>query len=172
MAASVLIREKNGVGETATDKTGGSVRFKNADNALVNATNPLVKPSAGSDRSYEKWLRLQIGVTGPTGEITNPQFYSDGTNNFGTGISCFIRTTNPGSYSQPAEPADDTAGTSVFTYDTGARKDMDVANPGPFTGTSVDIADYAVMWMTIGTTVVAPQNPTPSETFTFSYDET
>lgn len=172
MAATVLIREKNGAGETATDKTSGTIRFKNADNATVDANNPLVKPPSGTDRSYEKWLRLQIGGTGPTGQITNPQFYSDGTNNYGTGITCFIRTTNPGSYSTPAEPANDSAGTNVFSYNSGARKDMDVANAGPFTGTNTDIADYAVLWMGIDSTVTAPQNPTSSETFTFSYDET
>lgn len=172
MAASVQILEKNTSGETATDKTSGSIRFKNADNATVDANNPLVKPTSGQDRSFEKWLRLHIAGTGPTGVITNPQFYSDGTNNFGTGITCFIRTTNPGSFSTPAEPANDSAGTSVFSFSSGSRKDMDAVNAGPFSGTNLDIADYAVLWMTIDSTVSAPQNPTPSETFSFSYDET
>lgn len=172
MAATVLIREKNGAGETATDKTSGTIRFKNADNATVDAVNPLVKPASGNDRSFEKWLRLHIGGTGPTGQITNPQFYTDGTNNWGTGITGFIRTTNPGTYSTPAEPASDASGTDMFSFSSASRKDMDVANPGPFTGTNVDIADYAVLWMTLATTVSAPQNPTSSETITFSYDET
>ncbi len=172
MAATVLIREKNTVSETATDKTSGSVRFKNADNATVDINNPMVKPTSGADRSYEKWLRLYIAGTGPTGVITNPQFYTDGTNNFGTGITCFIRTTNPGVFATPAEPANDSAGTSVFTYVTGSRKDMDAINAGPFSGTTLDIADYAVVWMTIDSSVSAPQNPTPSESFVFSYDET
>ncbi len=35
MAASVQVRELNGAGETGTDKTSGTVRFKKADNATV-----------------------------------------------------------------------------------------------------------------------------------------
>ena len=172
MAATVLIREKNTAGETATDKTSGTVRYKKADDATVDANNPLVKPSAGNDRSYEKWMRLQIGGTGPTGVITSPVFYTDGTNNYGTGITAFIRTTNPGSFSTPAIPANDASGTDQFSYNSGAAKALDVANAGPFSGTSVDIADYAVLHMTLATSVAAPQNPTSSETLTFAYDET
>jgi hypothetical protein len=125
---------------------------------------------AGSDRSYEKWTRLRITGTGPTGEITNPNFYTDGSNNFGTGITAFVRTTNPGSYATPAIPANDTGGTSVFTYNSGSKKDIDVANAGPFTGTNVNIADYVVLWMTIDNTVTGP-GPTASETYSFSFDE-
>lgn len=172
MAATVLIREKNGAGETATDKTSGTLRFKNADNATVDAVNPMVKPPSGSDRSFEKWTRLQIGGTGPTGQITNPQFYTDGTNNYGTGINVYIRTTNPGTYSTPVEASGEGSATDVFTYNSGARKDMDVANAGPFSGTNQDIADYGVFHMKVDSTVAAPQNPTSSETFTWSYDET
>jgi len=172
MAATVQLREKNTAGEAATDKTSGTLRYKNADNATVDAVNPLVKPTAGNDRSFEKWTRLFIGGTGPTGEITNPNFYTDGTNNYGTGITAFIRTTNPGAYATPTEPANDASGTDMFTFNSGAKKDMDVANPGPFSGTNVDIADYGVLWMTLATSVAAPQNPTSSETLSWSYDET
>src|ERR1041385_8474829 len=115
MAATVLIREKNTAGETATDKTSGTIRFKKADDATVDANNPLVKPAAGSERSYEKWLRLNVSVA-PTGQITNPKFYTDGANGYGTGISLYVRTTNPGSFSTPAIPANDSAGTDAFTY--------------------------------------------------------
>lgn len=49
MAATVTILEKNGAGGTTTDKTGGTVRLKKADNSTVDLINPLVKPAAGSD---------------------------------------------------------------------------------------------------------------------------
>lgn len=170
MAATVLIREKNTAGETPTDKTSGTIRYKQADNATVDANNPLVKPSAGSQRSFEKWLRLDITV-GPTGSITSPVFYTDGTNSYGTGISAFIRTTNPGAFATPATPGNDSAGTDMFTYTAGSPKAIDVANAGPFSGTG-DIADYMVLWLTLATTVSAPQNPTSSETLTFQWNET
>ena len=35
MAATVQIREKNTAGQTATDKTSGTIRFKKADDATV-----------------------------------------------------------------------------------------------------------------------------------------
>ena len=170
MAATVLIREKNGAGETATDKTSGTVRFKAADNATVDINNPLVKPTAGNFRSYEKWLRLNFS-TGPTGQITSPRFYTDGSNGFGTGIALYARTTNPGSYSTPVTPSDDSAGTDAFSYTSGASKALDVANAGPFTGTG-DKGDYLVLWITLASSVSAPQNPTASETLTFQWDET
>ena len=47
MAATVQIVEKNGAGGTQTDKTSGTIRFKNADNATVDTGNPMVKPGAG-----------------------------------------------------------------------------------------------------------------------------
>jgi hypothetical protein len=174
MAATVLIYEWNGTSgsQASTDKTSGTVRFKVADNSTVDANNPMVKPTAGSNRSYQKYLRLHIGGTGPTGQITNPNFYTDGTNNFGTGISMYVKTTNPGSYATPAVPSDDSAGTDAFTYSSSAKKAINVANADPYTGTNTDIADFVVLWMTLATTVSAPQNPTSSETITFSYDET
>jgi hypothetical protein len=175
MSASVFIYEWNGTSgsQASTDKTSSTVRLKSADDSTVNIANPLVKPSTGNHtRSYEKWLRLHIGSTGPTGSITNPKWYTDGTNSFGTGIHLYIRTTNPGSYATPAVPADDSAGTDAFSFSSSAKKNMDVANPGPYTGTSTDIADWAVIWMTLDDTVSAPQNPTASETLTWAWDET
>lgn len=173
MAATVDIMEWNGTSgsEASTSKTSGTVRFKKADNATVDSNNPLVRPGGGgTDRSYEKWLRLRIGGTGPSGSITNPQLYSDGGNGLGTGVSAYIRTTNPGSYATPAIPGNDSAGTNLFTYVTGSRKDMDAVNAGPFTGTNTNIGDYAVLWFSIADT--AGPGTTPSETLTWTYDET
>lgn len=177
MAATVLIREWNGTtgSPTQTDKTSGTIRYRASNSATVDANNPLVKPSAGNFRSFEKWMQLRIGGTGPTGSITNPQWYTDGSNSYGTGISAFIRTTNvaSGSFVTPVTPANDASGTDQFTFVTGSRKNMDAATAGaPYSGTNVDIADFAVLWMTLASTVSAPQNPTSSETLTWSYDET
>lgn len=175
MAATVDIYEWNGTSgsQASTSKTSGTIRFKAADNALVNISNPLVKPGTGLQfRSFEKWLRLHIGATGPTGQITSPRFYTDGTNSFGTGISLYIRTTNPGTYATPATPGNDASGSDAFGFTAASTKDMNVANAGPFSGSNLDIADYAVMWMTLADTVSAPQNPTTSETLTWAWDET
>lgn len=168
MAATVLIREKNGAGETATDKTSGTVRFKNADDATVDLVNPLVKPGGGSfDRSFEKYLRIQVSVA-PAGNITNPVVYMTGSAE--TGQTLYFKTTNPGTYTQPAEATADTGYTDAFTYTSGSPKDMDVANAGPFTGTG-DKGDYLMAMMKIADNIAAP-GTLPAKTLTWAWDET
>lgn len=173
MAAVVNIMEWNGdqSAPTSGSKTGGTVRWKKADNLTVDINNPLVKPTAGSDRSYDKWLRLRCEGTAPTGQITNIQFYTDG-GSLGTGITVYAKTTNSGSYKSPEIPASDTGYTDASTYVVGSRKNMLTVNAGPFTTAFTDMGDFLMIHMTIGTTVTAPQNPTTSQTLTFTYDET
>lgn len=166
MAATMLIREKNGAGETATDKTSGTIRFKNADNATVDLVNPMVVPGSGTDFSYEKWLRLN--VSGTFTQIDNLNFYTDGTIGFGTGIAAYAKTTNPGTYTAPAEATTTTGYTDITAYTSGSPKPLDVANAGPFTGTG-DIGDYLVLMLTVDST--ASQGLKTAETLTFSWDE-
>jgi hypothetical protein len=169
MAAIVTINEHNSATpDTRTDKTSGVVRVRSNDSAAVDANNPLQKPSTGQfTRSFEKWLQLRIGATGPVGVITNMQFYTTG--GPGGGATVYVRTTNPTSYATPATPANDTAGTDATTYTTGSRK---AVGAGPYSGTNVNIGDFMVMWMTINDTVAAPQNPTSNLNLFVSYDET
>lgn len=168
MAATVLIREKNTAGETATDKTSGTVRFKTADNATVDLLNPMVKPAAGVNRSFQKWLRLNISVA-PAGSITSPRFFTDGANS-NTGVTMFISTTNPGTFSTPALETTDTGYTDAFTFTSASTKALDAVNAGPFSSTG-DFGDYIKMAMKIDTTVSAPGTLT-GETLTFQWDET
>lgn len=177
MSATVDIREWTGTtgSPVQTIKTSGDLRYKQANNSTVDAVNPLSKPSAGNQRSFEKWCQLRIGATGPTGQITNLQWYTSGTNPYGTGISAFVRTTNvaSGSFVTPTTPANDTAGTDQFTFSSGATKNADAATAGaPYTAINTDIGDFLVLWMTLATTVTAPQNPTASATLTHAWDET
>ena len=46
MPATIQIHEMSAL-DSGTDKTSGTVRFKDADNATVDANNPLVIPDAG-----------------------------------------------------------------------------------------------------------------------------
>lgn len=167
MAATVLIREKNTVSETATDKTSGTVRFKVADDATVDNNNPMVKPAAGSNWSFQKYLRGDITV-GPTGSITNWKFYTDGTES-NTGVTQYAKTTNP-SFATPVVETASTGYTDAFTYTSGSPKQLDAVNAGPYTSTG-DFGDYLKMAMAITSSVSAPGTLT-SETMTFSWDET
>lgn len=162
MAATVQIVEKNGAPGTQTDKTSGTIRFKNADNSTVDTANPMVKPGAGVDYSFEKWLRLN--VTGGTyTEITNIKAYMDGANGLGTGITLYAKAVT--AYSTPAEATATTGYTDAFTYTSGSPLSL---GAGPFTSTG-EKGDHLVMMLTVGT--AASGGITPSETLVVGWDE-
>jgi hypothetical protein len=162
MAATVQIIEKNGAGGTPTDKTSGTIRFKNADNSTVDLVNPMVKPGAGSDWSFQKWLRMN--VTGGTySQITNVKAYSDGSSGLGAGINVWAKAV--ASYATPAEETASTGYANFFTYTSGSALSL---GAGPFTGTG-EKGDHLVMAAEV--TSSASGGLTPSETLTLAWDE-
>lgn len=162
MAATVQIVEKNGAGGTTTDKTSGSIRFKNADNATVDLSNPMVVPGSGTDYSFEKWLRINITVA-PAGQISNVRAYSDGSNGLGTGMGLYAKAVT--SYATPAEATSTSGYTDFFTYNSGSALSL---GAGPYTGTG-EKGDHLVMIATVAST--ASGGITPSETLTIGWDE-
>lgn len=162
MAATVTIVEKNGAGATATDKTSGTIRFKNADDATVNTSNPMVVPPSGVDYSFEKWLRLN--VTGGTyTDISNIRAYMDGANGFGTGISLYAKAVT--SYTTPAEATSTSGYSNAFGYTSGSP--LDLGGDGS-TGTG-EKGDHLVMMMTVADT--ASGGVLTAETLTIAWDE-
>ena len=162
MAATVQIIEKNGAGGTGTDKTSGTIRFKNADDATVNTSNPMTKPGAGTDYSYEKWVRFN--VTGGTyTEITGIKAYCDGSVSFGTGVAVYAKAVT--AYSTPAEATSVSGYTDISTYTSGSPLTL---GAGPYTSTG-EKGDHLVMIMTVGTS--ASGGLTPTETLTIAWDE-
>ena len=162
MAATVQIIEKNGAGGTPTDKTSGTIRFKNADNATVDTANPMVKPPSGTDYSFEKWLRLN--VTGGTyTEITNVKAYSDGGDGLGTGVGLYAKAV--ASYATPAEATATTGYADFFSYTSGSALTL---GAGPYTSTG-EKGDHLVMMITVADT--ASGGMTPTETLTVAWDE-
>lgn len=162
MAATVQIVEKNGAGGTQTDKTSGTIRFKNADNATVDTSNPMVKPGAGSDFSFEKWLRFNVSG-GTYTQITNVRAYSDGANGLGTGVLLWAKAVT--SFATPAEATATTGYTNFFTYTSGSALTL---GAGPFTSTG-EKADHLVMMCEVQST--ASGGVTPTETLTIAWDE-
>ena len=162
MAATVQIVEKNGAGGTTTDKTSGTIRFKNADNSTVDTGNPMVKPGAGVDYSFEKWLRLNI-TGGSYTQITNIKAYTDGSSGFGTGVNLWAKAVT--AYSTPAEATASTGYANAFTYTSGAPLSL---GAGPYTGTG-EKGDHLVMVMEVQST--ASGGLTPTETLTIGWDE-
>lgn len=162
MAATVQIREKNGAGETATDKTSGTVRFKNADSAAVDTSNPMTVPTSGFDYSYEKYLAFYVSG-GTYTEITNIEMYTDGANGMGTGVGVYAKTS--ASYATPAEATSTTGYTDVFSYTSGSPLTV---GSGTYTSTG-DKGNYVMMICAVADT--ASSGVTPSETITWAWDE-
>lgn len=163
MAATVQIIEKNGAGGTGTDKTSGSVRFKNADDATVDLNDPLVVPSsAGYDYSFEKWLRLNV-TGGSYSQITNIRAYSDGANGMGTGVEVYAKAVS--SYATPAEATSTTGYSSLFGYTSGSSLSL---GAGPYTSTG-EKGDHLVLMARVSE--AASGGLTPSETLTVAWDE-
>ena len=162
MAATVQILEKNGAGGTGTDKTSGNIRFKNADNATVDTSNPMVKPGAGVDYSFEKWIRFNVSG-GTYTEITNVKAYMDGGNGLVTGVTLYAKAVT--TFAKPAEATGTAGYTDAFTYTSGSPLTL---GAGPFTSTG-EKADHLVMMLTVGTT--ASGGITPSETLSIVWDE-
>lgn len=162
MVATVQIGEKNGAGATFTDKTGGTVRMKTADNATVDNNNPITVPSSGNNYSFEKWTRLKCTVA-PSVQISNAKFYTDGANGYGTGVTLGVKGVL--SYATPVIGTSLSGYTDAFTYTSGSALAL---NAGTVTGTG-EFGDHAVFVMQIAST--ATQGLLTGETMTYSYDE-
>lgn len=165
MVATVVIYEKNGAGETPTNKTSLEIRYKSADDALVNNDDPMVIPAAGSNFSFDKWIRLSITIV-PDNQIENLLAYTDGANGFGTGVFAWFKTV--AAFVTPTAPGSAGGYSDLFSATIGSPIDMDALNTGPFT-TAVDIGDYLQTMLQVDST--AGQGTLPNETLTFSYDE-
>ena len=167
MAATIEIHEMSAA-TTGTDKTSGTVRFKDADDATVDANNPLVVPAADSIYSYTKKLRAYM-EDAPNTNVSNLRWYSDGTNSFGTGISVTVKnlgTTWGANYKTVmADSAD------LFGKTSAAPLDGDGTDQGPFLPAKLDsyIGDLIELQMAVAST--ASSGTLTAETLTLAYDE-
>lgn len=161
MAATVQIIEKNGAGGTATDKTSGTIRFKNADDAAVDYNNPMVLPGAGSDWSFEKWVRFKV-ASGTYTQITNVKAYTDGTIGW-SNVNLWWKAV--AAYATPAEGTGSAGYTAAGTYTSGSPLTL---GAGPFTGTG-EKGDHLVMLCEVTST--ATGGMLAAETLTIAWDE-
>lgn len=177
MAATVLIRRLTGAGPTATDITSINTRA-NAEDAHTTAgtSNSILVPAAGTNYSY--WVVTRLDVTAITsGTVDNLKWYTDGANNFGTGVTCKVNTAT--GYVQATGTAG-TSGTQLTTgnYATLAGSPTDAfaytsGSPLSVSGTTTttgQFGDRVVYQIEVGTT--AASGATATETFTWRYDDT
>lgn len=177
MAATVQIVRLTGAGPTATDITSINTRA-NAEDAHTTAgtSNSILVPAAGTNYSY--WVTTRLNVTAITsGTVDNVKWYTDGSNNFGTGVTCSVGTAT--GYTQ----ATGTAGTTGTQLTVGNYPTFTLGNANAFTYTSgspLSVAgtttatgqfgDRVVYQIEVGTT--AASGATAQETFTWRYDDT
>jgi hypothetical protein len=167
MALTITVRRWTGSSgsPTKTDITSGSTRA-NAVDAHGDTTNPVRKPTTGTNYSYKVSTRLSVDANDDENTINNIKWYTDGNNGLGTGRGCNVKTES--SYTQATGTAGETGaemtgGTNAFTYTS--------ASPLSVTGTTSstgDLGDFVSYQMTIGTT--ASFGAGSAETFTWSWD--
>jgi len=167
MAATIEIHEMSGA-DAGSDKTSGTIRFKDADDATVDTNNPLVIPAEGSIYSYTKKLRAYL-EDAPTTQVSNLRWYTDGTISFGTGVAVSVKnigTTFGSQYKTAME-----SGADLFGKTSAAPLDGDGTDTGPFTDSDVDtyIGDIIELQMSVAST--ASHGALSAETLTFAYDE-
>ncbi len=177
MAATVTIRRLTSTGPTSTDITSINTRANAEDaHSTAGTTNSILVPAAGSNYSF--WVVTQLNITAITsGTVDNVKWYTDGTNNFGTGVTALVNTAT--GYVQATGTTGTTgtqlttgnyatlAGTPVdpFTYSSGSP--LSVSGSATTTGA---FGDRVVYQLVVGTT--AASGATAQETFTWRYDDT
>lgn len=167
MSATIQIHEMSALA-SGTDKTSGTVRFKDADNATVDTGNPLAIPSSGSIYSYTKKLRAYMSAP-PNTQISNLRWYSDGSSGFGTGIGVVAR--NIGTTWADNYKTEMSGGSDLFGYTSASPLDGDAVDAGPFVPADDDsyIGDLIELQMSVAST--ATSGTLTAETLTLAYDE-
>lgn len=179
MAATVLIRRLTGAGPIATDITSINTRA-NAEDAHTTAgtTNPVQVPTSGTNYSY--WVTTRLDATSsPSGTIDNLRWYSDGSNNFGTGITAkgqeatsYVQATGTAGVTGTQLTTGNHAGLTgapvdVFGLTSGSPKSLTGSISNPTTG---QFGSRFVYQLEVGTS--AGPGASAQETWTWKYDET
>ena len=186
MAATVQILRKTGPsGSIVLDNITSINTRANAEDTHTTAgtSNPIRVPTAGTNYSYWVSTRLRCTVT-PSGTIDNIRWFTDGSNGFGTGVTCKgakastgadagyrEATGTPGTTGTQLLQANhsglDEAPVDVFTFTSASPKSLSGTLTNPSSG---EFGDHWIYQIEVGTT--AGPGATAQETFTWRYDET
>jgi hypothetical protein len=177
MPATVIINRLTGSGPTLNNITGINTRANAEDAHSTSGTaNPIQIPASGTNYSYWVVTRLQCTVA-PSTLINNLKWFTDGGNGFGTGVTCKVQTAS-GYVQATGTPGE--SGTQLTTGNyaslAGAPSDAFAytsASPlsvsGSIGATTGEFGDRVVYQIEVAST--ASPGVTPSETFTWRYDE-
>lgn len=167
---------------TSTDALGPpNIRYKRADNAIIDTLNPNIIPTTGT--SFSRWKSQYIQCTvAPDTQVDNITIFTDGAG-FGTGITVVVGdetpTKNSGSDAgyDPADTDDDpltnhagiTATTDFFTFTSGSPKSISISEAGSLIDAIGETSDYLITQMEVINT--ASPGDLADETVTYEYDE-
>ncbi len=190
MVATVVINRLTGPAGTIVETaiTTLNTRANTADAHSTNDTaSPIEIPSAGTNYSF--WVNTQLECTvTPDNLIDNLEWFTDGSNSYGTGITLQVAQCARASYTQavgtggqtgtllndtnysggtitPATPGADNA----FAFVTGTPLAVTGSITNPSTGEFGNIVVYQVA---VGTSATPGTKPASPETITWRYDET
>lgn len=183
MPATIIINRWTGSSgaPTKTDITSINTVASASDvhqTTAAGSTNPIVIPSSGTNYSFWVVTRLSCSVT-PAGTVNNLRWYSDGANNFGTGVTC--KAQNATSYTQAIGTVGATGNqlttssystisttpVDAFSFTSGSPKSLTGTISSPSTG---DFGDFLVYQIEVAST--ASVGVSGTETYTWLYDET
>ena len=187
MAATVSIRYDFGGTDTSPgteqdiDGLGPpNLRFKQADNATIDANDPMPIPSSGTN--YSRWKQIYLFAdTAPDTQIDNIRFYTDG-GGFGTGIAVNVADQFPVKNSGAntgydvsdasavmTTHTDITTSTDAFSFTSGSSLTGSISEAGSIINASGETSNYFVLQMEVVNT--ASPATLANETFTVQYDE-
>ncbi len=129
----------SGTSRDTSELTPSNVRFKTADDILIDSNNPVPIPSAGSaaNNSYVNSLLIKCS-TAPATMVDNFRFYTTG-NNFGEGITLNIGN----QYPPHTESTEDASGYRVATGTVGSTGNPITTVYSTITGVT-DLFTYTV----------------------------
>jgi len=191
MTATVAVFVETGLNATPVpqDTTGlgpPNIRFKTADDSLIDANNPIPIPAGSPNLSFWKHIFLQAISPGTFTQIDNVQFYTDGTG-FGTGITVNIGNETPTKNSGSTAGYDQATGTvgttgneltthtnifgkvDAFGFTSGTPKPVTISESGAIIDAIGETTNYIVCQMDVANT--ASPGDLADETWTFQYDE-
>lgn len=179
MAADVQVRQWTGAAgsPTKTDITGSNSRYHSDDVQSSSSTdNSILIPDSGTNYSFWRTVGLYINSIS-NGTVDNIRYYTDGSNDYGTGVSVVVATAT--SYEQATGTAGETgdelnqtnhtslngAPSDAFAYTSGSP--LSVSGSSSSTG---DVGDLIVDQMQVDSN--ASSGTTSQETTTIKYDDT
>lgn len=168
MAATVIVQQLVGAGPTASTAASPCL-FGTDDTASAGATYPVLRPSSGSNYSYE--MTLRASASGTFTSLSNWKAYSDGANGLGTGIDITVKALTQASYAAATGTQGQTATamsgspSSLFSYTSGSPLSL----TGTITSEGAGSVQYVRAQASVAST--ASVGTSATETMTLQWDE-